>query len=140
MVYAKAPFRNPGALFRYLGLYTHGVAISNRRLVRRSGRFGALHAIITVNLATSILDFVPAAGAMPAVMDTSVPWSCAVPFDTTTMRFRSASPGNSHASHRLPTPRITFAPRLLARSPILFVHAGDSGLASRTRGLAQHAV
>ena len=33
VVYAKAPFRNPGALFRYLGLYTHRVAISNRRLL-----------------------------------------------------------------------------------------------------------
>jgi Putative transposase/Transposase zinc-binding domain len=33
VVYAKAPFRNPGALFRYLGLYTHRVAISNSRLL-----------------------------------------------------------------------------------------------------------
>jgi hypothetical protein len=32
-VYAKAPFGNPGALFRYLGLYTHRVAISNHRLL-----------------------------------------------------------------------------------------------------------
>jgi hypothetical protein len=32
-VYAKAPFRNSAALFRYLGLYTHRVAISNHRLL-----------------------------------------------------------------------------------------------------------
>ncbi|HEY0708979.1 MAG TPA: transposase, partial [Polyangia bacterium] len=32
-VYAKAPFRNGGALFRYLGQYTHRVAISNHRLL-----------------------------------------------------------------------------------------------------------
>src|SRR5205814_4786047 len=32
-VYAKAPFRHPAALFRYLGLYSHRVAISNRRLL-----------------------------------------------------------------------------------------------------------
>jgi Putative transposase/Transposase zinc-binding domain len=34
VVYAKAPFRNPAALFRYLGLYTHRVAISNQRLLQ----------------------------------------------------------------------------------------------------------
>jgi Putative transposase/Transposase zinc-binding domain len=33
VVYAKAPFRKPAALFRYLGLYTHRVAISNHRLL-----------------------------------------------------------------------------------------------------------
>ena len=33
VVYAKAPFRHPAALFRYLGLYSHRVAISNRRLL-----------------------------------------------------------------------------------------------------------
>jgi hypothetical protein len=33
VVYAKTPFRKPDALFRYLGLYTHRVAISNRRLL-----------------------------------------------------------------------------------------------------------
>lgn len=33
VVHAKTPFRKPDALFRYLGLYTHRVAISNRRLV-----------------------------------------------------------------------------------------------------------
>lgn len=32
-VYAKAPFRNSASLFRYLGLYTHRVAISNHRLI-----------------------------------------------------------------------------------------------------------
>ncbi len=32
-VYAKAPFRNSAALFRYLGRYTHRVAISNHRLI-----------------------------------------------------------------------------------------------------------
>jgi hypothetical protein len=32
-VYAKAPFRNSAGLFRYLGLYTHRVAISNHRLL-----------------------------------------------------------------------------------------------------------
>ena len=32
-VYAKAPFGNSGTLFRYLGLYTHRVAISNHRLL-----------------------------------------------------------------------------------------------------------
>jgi hypothetical protein len=31
-VYAKAPFGTPSALFRYLGQYTHRVAISNHRL------------------------------------------------------------------------------------------------------------
>jgi len=33
VVYAKVPFRKPDALFRYLGLYTHRVAISNHRLL-----------------------------------------------------------------------------------------------------------
>jgi hypothetical protein len=33
VVYAKAPFRHPAALFGYLGLYTHRVALSNRRLL-----------------------------------------------------------------------------------------------------------
>jgi hypothetical protein len=33
LVYAKAPFANSAALFRYLGLYTHRVAISNRRIL-----------------------------------------------------------------------------------------------------------
>jgi hypothetical protein len=33
VVYAKAPFRDPAALFGYLGLYTHRVAISNHRLL-----------------------------------------------------------------------------------------------------------
>jgi hypothetical protein len=33
VVYAKTPFRKPDALFRYLGLYTHRVAISNQRLL-----------------------------------------------------------------------------------------------------------
>jgi hypothetical protein len=32
-VYTKAPFQKPDALFRYLGLYTHRVAISNHRLL-----------------------------------------------------------------------------------------------------------
>jgi hypothetical protein len=33
VVYAKAPFKRPTALFRYLGQYTHRVAISNHRLL-----------------------------------------------------------------------------------------------------------
>lgn len=33
VVYAKAPFANPTALLRYLGQYTHRVAISNHRLL-----------------------------------------------------------------------------------------------------------
>jgi hypothetical protein len=33
VVYAKAPFKRPAALFRYLGQYTHRVAISNHRLL-----------------------------------------------------------------------------------------------------------
>ena len=33
VVHAKTPFRKPDVLFRYLGLYTHRVAISNHRLV-----------------------------------------------------------------------------------------------------------
>jgi hypothetical protein len=33
VVYAKAPFKKPDALFRYLGLYTHRVAISNHRIL-----------------------------------------------------------------------------------------------------------
>jgi hypothetical protein len=33
VVYAKTAFRKPEALFRYLGQYTHRVAISNHRLV-----------------------------------------------------------------------------------------------------------
>ena len=33
VVHAKTPFRKPDTLFRYLGLYTHRVAISNRRLL-----------------------------------------------------------------------------------------------------------
>ena len=33
VVFAKAPFRTPDALFQYLGLYTHRVAVSNQRLL-----------------------------------------------------------------------------------------------------------
>ena len=33
VVYTKAPFKKPDALFRYLGLYTHRVAISNHRIL-----------------------------------------------------------------------------------------------------------
>lgn len=33
VVYTKAPLRKPHALFRYLGLYTHRVAISNHRIL-----------------------------------------------------------------------------------------------------------
>ena len=33
MVYAKAPFAGPEAVLAYLSLYTHRVAISNRRLI-----------------------------------------------------------------------------------------------------------
>jgi hypothetical protein len=33
VVYAKRPFREPEAVFRYLGRYTHRVGLSNRRLV-----------------------------------------------------------------------------------------------------------
>jgi hypothetical protein len=95
---------------------------------------------MTTKLATSILDFLPAAGAMPEVVDTSVQSSSASPFNPTPMRSGSALFGDPHASHTSPTPRISFAPRRSSRSPTLFVHAGESGLASRTRGLAQHAV
>jgi hypothetical protein len=35
-VHAKAPFGSPRALFKYLGLYTHRVAISNHRLLEVS--------------------------------------------------------------------------------------------------------
>ena len=34
VVFTKAPFKKPDALFRYLGLYTHRVAISNHRILR----------------------------------------------------------------------------------------------------------
>ena len=33
VVYAKAPFAGPEAVLAYLSLYTHRVAISNRRLI-----------------------------------------------------------------------------------------------------------
>jgi hypothetical protein len=33
VVYTKAPFKKPDALFRYLGMYTHRVAISNHRIL-----------------------------------------------------------------------------------------------------------
>ncbi|HEX7506753.1 MAG TPA: IS91 family transposase [Polyangia bacterium] len=33
VVFTKAPFKKPDALFRYLGLYTHRVAISNHRIL-----------------------------------------------------------------------------------------------------------
>jgi hypothetical protein len=36
LVHAKAPFGGPRALFKYLGLYTHRVAISNHRLLEVS--------------------------------------------------------------------------------------------------------
>jgi hypothetical protein len=41
-VYAKAPFKRPAALFRYLGQYTHRVAISNHRLLHVDDPAGAL--------------------------------------------------------------------------------------------------
>jgi len=34
VVFTKAPFKKPEALFRYLGLYTHRVPISNHRILR----------------------------------------------------------------------------------------------------------
>ncbi len=37
VVYAKAAFGGPGAVLRYLGRYTHRVAISNHRLVAHEG-------------------------------------------------------------------------------------------------------
>jgi len=33
IVFTKAPFKKPDALFRYLGLYTHRVAVSNHRIL-----------------------------------------------------------------------------------------------------------
>ena len=37
VVFTKAPFKKPDALFRYLGLYTHRVAISNHRILHVDG-------------------------------------------------------------------------------------------------------
>ena len=37
VVYAKPPFAGPESVLRYLGRYTHRVAISNRRIVRARG-------------------------------------------------------------------------------------------------------
>jgi hypothetical protein len=37
IVYAKPPFGGPAAVYRYLGRYTHRVAISNRRLLALEG-------------------------------------------------------------------------------------------------------
>ncbi len=37
VVYAKAAFGGPGAVLRYLGRYTHRVAISNHRIVAHEG-------------------------------------------------------------------------------------------------------
>ena len=38
VVYAKAPFAGPDQVLRYLGQYTHRIAISNHRLVSMEGR------------------------------------------------------------------------------------------------------
>jgi hypothetical protein len=38
VVYAKPPFAGPESVLRYLGRYTHRVALSNRRIVRAGGR------------------------------------------------------------------------------------------------------
>lgn len=38
VVYAKRPFAGPDAVLAYLSRYTHGVAISNSRLVSIDGR------------------------------------------------------------------------------------------------------
>ena len=38
VVYAKPPFGGPGAVFEYLGRYTHRVAISNQRLISMDDR------------------------------------------------------------------------------------------------------
>ena len=38
VVYAKRPFGGPGAVFEYLGRYTHRVAISNQRLIASDDR------------------------------------------------------------------------------------------------------
>jgi len=53
VVYAKRPFGGPEQVFRYLGRYTHRVAISNRRLVSRDARGVTLrtHGEDTVTLA-----------------------------------------------------------------------------------------
>ncbi|MCP4601229.1 MAG: hypothetical protein GY847_12015 [Proteobacteria bacterium] len=38
VIYAKAPFAGPDQVLRYLGQYTHRIAISNHRLVSMEGR------------------------------------------------------------------------------------------------------
>jgi len=37
VVYCKKPFKSPGHVVKYLGRYTHRVAISNRRIVGFDG-------------------------------------------------------------------------------------------------------
>ena len=43
VVYAKPPFGGPGAVFDYLGRYTHRVAISNQRLIASDHRGVTFH-------------------------------------------------------------------------------------------------
>ena len=43
VVYAKPPFGGPGAVFEYLGRYTHRVAISNQRLISMDDRGVTFH-------------------------------------------------------------------------------------------------
>jgi len=43
VVYAKRPFGGPGAVFEYLGRYTHRVAISNQRLIATDDRGVTFH-------------------------------------------------------------------------------------------------
>lgn len=43
VVYAKPPFGGPGAVFEYLGRYTHRVAISNQRLISIDDRSVTFH-------------------------------------------------------------------------------------------------
>lgn len=43
VVYSKPPFGGPGAVFEYLGRYTHRVAISNQRLITSDDRGVTFH-------------------------------------------------------------------------------------------------
>jgi hypothetical protein len=53
VVYAKAPFGGPEQVLRYLGRYTHRVAISNHRLVsflrNRQSLFASATPLTTTN-------------------------------------------------------------------------------------------
>ena len=93
-----------------------------------------------MTITIAIAHLVPAAGAKSAVTDTSILSSCAIRFNLASLPSETTSAGDLHVSACSCAPRTSPGIHFPTHPTILFVHAGVSDLAPRTRGLAQHAV